>query len=158
MPGTASSGRKGAPTALKLLRGNPGRRPLPANEPKPRVMLPKPPAHLGEVEVAEWWRMGRMLVRLGIMTELDSVALAAYCQVYGRWVEASEAAKKYGTVLVDAKSSKLYKSPYLQIATEAWAQMVRMLVELGATPVARPKVTAQPKPTKADPMEAMLGG
>lgn len=150
-------GRPKTPTALKLLRGNPGRRPLPKDEPKPRVMLPKPPAHLGEVEVKEWWRMGRMLVRLGIMTELDSVALAAYCQVYGRWVEASEAAKKYGTVLVDAKSLKLYKSPYLQIATEAWAQMVRMLVELGATPVARPKVTAQPKPAKADPMEAMLG-
>ena len=37
----ASGGRKPLPTKIKLLRGNPGRRPLNENEPEPEVRLPR---------------------------------------------------------------------------------------------------------------------
>ncbi len=35
-------GRKPTPTALKLLKGNPGKRPLPENEPNPQGEVKKP--------------------------------------------------------------------------------------------------------------------
>ena len=41
---SAMRGRKPTPTHLKLVRGNPGKRPLNASEPKPQLTLPSPPA------------------------------------------------------------------------------------------------------------------
>jgi len=37
------------------------------------------------------------LVSLRIVTALDRSALAAYCNAYGLWAEATEAIQKYGT-------------------------------------------------------------
>ena len=39
----ATRGRKPTPTAIKLLEGNPGKRPLNANEPKPAKKRPPVP-------------------------------------------------------------------------------------------------------------------
>jgi hypothetical protein len=60
-------GTKNKPTALKKLTGNPGRRPLPKNEPMPP---PVDPSHSSEFkgESLEWFNM---LKDLGILTEAD---------------------------------------------------------------------------------------
>ncbi len=42
----ATRGRKPKPTALKVLEGNPGKRPLNLNEPKPEKKAPKCPSWL----------------------------------------------------------------------------------------------------------------
>ena len=39
-------GRKPSPTHLKLVKGNPGKRPLNVSEPEPEAVLPCPPAEL----------------------------------------------------------------------------------------------------------------
>jgi phage terminase small subunit len=87
-------GRKPKPTHLKLLEGNPGRRPLNIGEPRPQAKIPTCPAHLSPSAKAEWKRLAHMLHRLGVITELDRAALAAYCQAYGRWVEAERKLKE----------------------------------------------------------------
>jgi len=35
--------------------------------------------------------MSQQLLRLGLLTVIDWAAFAAYCTVFGRWVEAEEA-------------------------------------------------------------------
>ena len=87
-------GRKPVPTAIKLANGNPGKRPLNPREPKPVTSIPTCPAHLMPTAKAEWKRLARYLHDLGVISELDRAALAAYCQAYGRWVEAERRLKE----------------------------------------------------------------
>lgn len=74
------AGRPPTPTALKLLRGNPGKRKLNADEPKPPVGA-QPPAWLkaNPVLLAEWSRHAGRLTKLGLLTEIDDDALATLC-------------------------------------------------------------------------------
>ena len=42
-------GRKPTPRNLKIVRGNPGKRPMGAREPQPEVNVPEPPDFLGKI-------------------------------------------------------------------------------------------------------------
>lgn len=75
-------GRKPLPSAIRLATGNPGKRPINAREPKPVTSIPTCPAHLMPTAKAEWKRVARYLHDLGVISELDRAALAAYCQAY----------------------------------------------------------------------------
>jgi P27 family predicted phage terminase small subunit len=147
------SGRKPIPTKLKLLRGNPGKRPLPENEPQPQVRLPSAPTFLSEEGKREWKRTGRRLQSLGLMTEIDTSALAAYCQAWARWKEAEEMLNQFGAVIKVGGS--LQPSPYLSVANKAMAQMVKLLAEFGMTPSSRSRVTAVATEKAEDPMDAL---
>jgi phage terminase small subunit len=67
-------GRKPTPTALKLVAGNPGKRPLNRHEPKPVTAIPTCPAHLMPTAKTEWKRLARYLHDLGVISELDRAA------------------------------------------------------------------------------------
>ena len=105
------AGRRPKPTNLKLLQGNPGKRPINPNEPQPPVEIPSAPDHLNEVAKQEWNRIAEKLERLGLISELDRAALAAYCCAYGRWVEAEEALMKTGPVVRSPNGYPMF-SPY----------------------------------------------
>ncbi len=128
-----------------MLAGNPGRRPLNQREPQPPILmeLPQPPLPLSSNARREWVRTGGMLLRTGILTELDLSALAAYCVVYGRWVEAEGDVRRRG-VMVPAKprSKNLVQNPFLAIANKALQQMLRLLAEFGLTPSTRTRIVA----------------
>src|SRR5262245_3685380 len=115
-------GRRPKPTHLKLLTGNPGRRPLNKGEAKPPPGIPSCPGHLNPVAKREWRRVSRLLAECGLFTEIDRAALAAYCQCYARWVEAERAIGEVGT-LVKAPSGYPIPHPYFGIANRAMKQM-----------------------------------
>ena len=71
---------KPTPTALKLLKGNPGKRPLNKLEPRPRLRVPRVPSHLDDAGEVEWYRVVKELKVLGLVSGMDRAALAAYCQ------------------------------------------------------------------------------
>ena len=135
------AGRRPIPTALKLLRGNPGHRPLNDREPAPKAKLPKVPEYLSDVAKQEWRRTGRRLAALGLVTEIDGTALAAYCVAFARWVDAEKQIQQSGTVIKVGKM--LQVSPYLAIANKAMAQMCRLLGDFGMTPSSRSRVKAE---------------
>ena len=150
------AGRLMTPTALKLLRGNPGHRPLPENEAKPPVKLPKPPAYLQSEARKEWKRTGAKLAALGLMTTIDATAFAAYCECYARWLDAIQGLRKFGLVVqtpttvihnpdgsLVEKAGKFMMNPFLRVVRETHDQMVVMLREFGMTPAARSRVHAQ---------------
>jgi len=148
------SGGKPTPTPLKLLRGNPGRRPLNQSEPHPVVRLPTPPAHLSKEARKEWRRSGAFLLEIGLISDLDRSAFAAYCTAYGRWVEAEEALKTYGLMLKSPNGFPI-QSPYLAVANRALEQMRSLLAEFGMSPASRSRVTAT-SAAEEDPFEAFL--
>lgn len=50
--------------------------------------LPTAPRYLTKIAKAEWRRIGRLLKDAGLLTDLDTTALGAYCAAYSRHVEA----------------------------------------------------------------------
>src|SRR5262249_30285062 len=86
----AMRGRPKLPTKLHILHGNPGHRPLNTNEPEPETSIPELPTILVGEALLEWHRITAELLQLGLVTKVDRAALAAYCQAWGRWVEAEE--------------------------------------------------------------------
>lgn len=150
------AGRKPIPTNLKLLRGNPGKRPLNQNEPTPAPKIPRAPEHLSDEAKREWRRMARTLFDLGLLTEIDRAALAAYCTAWGRWVEAENNLKKYGTVMLSPDKGWPVQSPYLSIANRAMEQMQKFMVEFGMTPSSRSKVSASKAEQSSDPFSEWM--
>ncbi len=72
------------PAHLKLLNGNPGKRPIVPDPVSPTVELPEPPEWLCESGLAEWRRAGAELEKLSLISQLDLALFALYCQTYGR--------------------------------------------------------------------------
>lgn len=135
-------GRKPTPTAVKVLRGNPGRRPVDiTGEPRPDSSIPHCPAHLNDEAKREWRRMVKKLHEAGLFTYIDKAALAMYCQAWGRWVEAEEKLEKHGSIM-KTKNGNLIQNPYLAVANRAMKQLKEMAAEFGMTPSARTRVKA----------------
>ena len=93
-------GRKPTPTALHLLRGNPGKRRRDAREPKPAAAGSAPPRPGWRTTPGlEWQRLAPMLARLGVLTETDADALAAYCEAWVTWKQATQKLRQFGLVV-----------------------------------------------------------
>ena len=152
-----TSGRKPTPTALKLVKGNPGKRALNKNEAKPDLAQPTPPEFLNTDAKVEWGRVVGTLYKAGLMTELDRAALAAYCQAYGRWAQAERALSRMAdkdeynrALMVKTHNGTAIQNPLVGIANKAKADMVRYAAEFGMTPSARSRVTATPDDQKQE--------
>ena len=78
---------------------------------------------------------------MGVLTTIDRAALAAYCQAYGRWVEAEEKLKETPS-LFKTPSGYVQQSPWLGIANKQLELMGRYMTELGMTPASRSRVAA----------------
>lgn len=143
-------GRKPEPTALRVLRGNPGKRPLPAGEPKPLALDSlEPPDWLDLEARQEWVRLAPVLQRLGVLTETDVGALAAYCEAWATWKGATQKIRQFGMVVKSKEGELPVVSPYVKIAHNALLQMRGLLVEFGMTPSSRVRVHTK----KTDPLE-----
>jgi P27 family predicted phage terminase small subunit len=103
--------------------------------------LPRCPPHLNSAAAAEWRRIAKALQRAGVFTTFDRAALAAYCQAWGRWVEAEERLRET-PALVKTPSGYIQQSPWLTIANKQLELMGRYMVELGITPASRSRVMA----------------
>lgn len=132
-------GQKPKPTALKILEGNRGRRPLNDREPKPPVALPPPPDHLDAVAIREWRRVCKQLYELGIMSRLDVAILACYCDSYSEWVHFKRDIRTRGTIISNRKRGRVV-NPMIRLAMQAKRELARYAVELGITPSARSRV------------------
>jgi P27 family predicted phage terminase small subunit len=134
-------GPKPKPTALRRLQGNPGKRGYNHEEPQPPEGMPDCPDHVSGTAREEWDRLAGVLHAMGVVTLVDRAALAAYCQCYGRWVEAEE--KLQATpMLLKTATGYVQQSPWLSIANKQLELMGRYMAELGLTPAARSRVAA----------------
>jgi len=133
-------GRKPKPNVLKVLEGNPGKRPINDREPAAPAGIPDCPDYLDDVARDEWQRTGEVLRDMGLLSLADRTALAAYCTAYSRWVQAEAAVKKYGTIVKSPDKGFPMKSPYLTIADQAMESMRKFMVEFGLTPSSRSRI------------------
>lgn len=152
MPGTSRSGRKRKPTQLKIVTGNPGKRPLPKDEPQPKALkkTAKAPAGMSAQAKKVWPRVVKILADMHLFTEADTDAVRMYCENFARWEIANkEITTRAGMVDIHPTSGALVISPYHKIAKECEANMFKIMTEFGMTPSSRTKVRTE-KPKGAD--------
>lgn len=154
----ATRGRKPTPTAIKELEGNPGKRPLNSNEPKPDTTAPKCPKWLEPEAKKEWKRLSIEMERIGILTKVDMAAFAAYCQAYARWQEAEKFITEHGTI-VRTPSGYWQTVPQVSIAQTYMKIMEKLAEQFGLTPSSRSRIIAGSQEGPAeDEMEKILRG
>lgn len=137
------AGRKPKPTALKVIAGNPGGRPLPKNEPKPKADTGRCPTRLKGMARKEWNRLVPILKDAGLFTRVDRNAMAMYCDQYSIYCEAMKSINDVGAVIKDSQNRPA-QNPYFRVANKASGIMSRMLVEFGMTPSSRSRVQVVP--------------
>ena len=109
------AGRKPKPTALKKLEGNPGKRKMNTKEPVPGKGMPDCPKWLLPEAKEEWKRLCQKLSEMGVLTEIDMAAFAAYCQSYARWKEAQQHIDEEGSTFETEKGYQ-QQTPWVGIA------------------------------------------
>jgi len=158
-----AAGRKPIPTALKKLRGNPGRRPLNENEPTPKCEAPEIPDWIKDDELAveEWDRITKELEVVGLLNKLDHALIESWVVCYSRWVQAEKKVLENGTLyksgekittkkkrngdIEEVKSGgNVTTSPYLWIANKSWTQLMKLSAEMGLTPSSRSRIAITP--------------
>lgn len=155
---TKTRGPLPKPTALKLMAGNPGKRPLNLSDGvNPLIEIPTPPKHLGRAALKEWRRITPILEDLGLVSGLDLAALALYCQSYGMLVElelAFNAKVAHGVAqglsasdavlsasIGTTPSGYQQQSVLIQLVRSHREEVNRYLAHFGLSPSARARVT-----------------
>lgn len=153
------AGRKPKPTAVKKLEGNPGKRKLNTREPMSDKGIPDCPKWLLPEAKEEWNRLCEKLNQMGVLTDIDRSAFAAYCQSYARWKEAQEHINSEGATYETEKGMQR-PNPYVAICNTEQRLMMSAASEFGLTPSARSRIMAASSVNKndVDEMEALLGG
>jgi P27 family predicted phage terminase small subunit len=130
---------KPVPTEIKRLRGNPGKRRLPkeGEEPHPDLVaeLPEPPEWLGVFGVAEWERVGPVLVGQRLLTDADLMAFAAYCANVDLMIESMQDIEKNGHTIAGARGE--VRNPALASFAQAVTALRALATEFGMTPSSR---------------------
>ena len=153
-------GRRGPapePTAMKIIRGNPGKRKLNKSEPQPIVAMPHCPDYLDADAKAEWDRLAPILVRMKVLTEADYIALASLCQTFSTMVKAQEQLSNSG-ILFKTPSGYVQQAPLIGVVNNCTEKIVTLCREFGLTPSARSRMlTNQTEASKEDDPWARLG-
>lgn len=117
------AGRPRKPSPIRVLEGNPARRPIPPDLESPDVADPSqyPDWLISPRAQGFWLEMAPLLASIRVLTETDRHALALWCAAMDRYLD---------------NPSK-----------DNTAVVLRLLTELGMTPASRSKVVPTPKQT-----------
>jgi P27 family predicted phage terminase small subunit len=152
------------PIELKLLRGNPGRRPVPSTlRVLPPPEPPSPPDHLSEYALEEWRRVAPELHACRLLTPLDLMPFAAYCEAFSVWRTALDVIETmaandpltHGLMVKTPDGASI--SPVVRIARQAAREMLRFAEEFGMTPSARARIAAGVPAAFASEFDGLLG-
>lgn len=146
------------PTALRLVKGNPSKRAINKNEPKPPSGVPPIPKHFNKQEKYWFKRVGEELDCANVITKLDGMALELLIGAYVEWRKHRDVIDQVGETynVTNMQGETLVKAhPRVVMMEKAWMRVHRMLSEFGMTPSARSKVSSEGK-GEADPLEEFL--
>ncbi len=156
-----TAGRKPTPDYLKVLEGNPGKRPLAVAIPEPEVATAPCPPHLTGYARECWlWAMGALTQSVKVFTPADGLALEMLCLSYGHARDCYDAMKDpaKGTVYVSVgRNGTQYKSrPEVAQFFEAQRNVRAFLGEFGLTPAARQRLRGIMQPDMFDELDRFM--
>ena len=166
----ATRGRKPAPIELKLLKGNPGKRPINAKA----SVLQQPEALTEDAapgmlldEAKPYWDHAIAHAPRGLLRKLDIYLLAAWCNAAYRYEYNIRLAAKSDVIPVrgaklaglDAKDRPVMHNPFSTAARAYLKDMTMLAAELGFTPSSRARLGAAESAVSnlEDPWEQIAG-
>lgn len=158
------SGPPKTPTHLRLVRGNPSKRPINKNEPQPPKGVPPVPKHFDKQGKYWFKRMAEELDAIGVISQLDARALELLVEAYTEYRHHCETLDREGytyAVYSDDDEGKereirmIKPHPAAMMKADAWKRLRAMLAEFGMTPSSRSKVSKD-KPDDDDLLSQFL--
>ena len=146
------------PTHLALVKGNPSKRPINKNEPKPPSGVPPIPKHFDKQGKYWFKRIGEELDAVGVLTTLDAKALELLIEAYVEYRQHCDTLEIEGytyRVKTQNEDVLIKAHPAAVMKSDAWKRIRAMLSEFGMTPASRSKVGVI-GPAEADPLEEFL--
>ena len=125
-------GPKPQPTEIKVFRGNPGKRSLPAAEMKPRAGTPEMPEWLGEIGRA-YWLDALTNLPPDVVTLADGAMLSQYAHAWEVFHEARQLVAEHGLIAVSDKGSE-YMHPAVGIMSAARKEIRQCAALFGLSP------------------------
>ncbi len=154
-------GRRGPPpkpTAIRLLDGNPGKRPLNTREPRPRPGVPRSPSDLNDEGKRVWRRLVAELRRMGVVATVDADALEGYVRTYLRWKAAERFLEEHGAVYPirdeQGRIKCMAQFPQVAIARNLLLILKSYQQEFGLTPASRTRLQI-PWPDERKPWDGV---
>lgn len=136
-------GRKPTPTVLRVLKGNPSKRPLNDNEPRPPLMAEDCPPELTAPESRdEWQRTIVPALSSGHITSADRVFAIAHCELWATWRSQLEDASRHPHVVAVGAQKHPMPNPARTMANKTLMLLAKVDSELGLTPVSRSRVNS----------------
>jgi len=126
------------PTKLRVMRGNPGRRPLNDREPEPAASDQQPPSWLSEQARPFWEEFAPVVADMSVLTKADEAALALLCEAMADYLAARDS----------GVNSKI---------NDAFSRALRLMDRFGLNPAYRSKLKADPKAPN-NPLEKFTKG
>lgn len=161
-------GNRAKATKLKILQGNPGRRPINHDEPEPKAGIPTMPKWIKEFPVAvkEWKREAKILNEMGALTVAECGLLATRCYLASQIQEMASEIKKEGRVAYTSRMDSLGNEVMDAKANPKCIQIKNIITEyrqhgslLGLDAPSRTKIKIDGKPrSKADKFKARKNG
>lgn len=131
------------PSALKKLQGTYRSDRARGEVFPPSVEDLSPPDWLSDRAQEKWNELAPMLAADGLLTECDLDTLALYCQTWIHYLDAAKALEEGGTTSV-ARSGYEQVSPYVTIAKNCLADLIKIGDRLGLNPSTRTRLQVQP--------------
>jgi len=151
-------GRRPVPDSLKMIRGTFRKDRVNKNAPNPALVCPKPSKSLNNKEKKVWNELAPMLFNLGVLTEMDVVALTLLCRDLAMYQECIATIKKEGRVIkmVGSQGQIVHKvNPCYTIHRQLADSILQMLREFGMTPASRMKIVVDEKPKEKSKLEEL---
>jgi P27 family predicted phage terminase small subunit len=142
-------GRKPKPIYLKLLAGNPGKRPINTHAPAPPGELFEAPDWLSESQRAGW-AYAIAYSPPGLLRMLDRSLLVVWVVAEDLHRQALAEVGKLGLVVKTTAGNPI-QNPYLPILNKQAAMMLKAASELGFTPSSRSRIAVPPEEGGANP-------
>jgi P27 family predicted phage terminase small subunit len=152
----AKRGPKPQNPQLRVVHGNPGKRPPAKVGRGPAAARPKMPAWLGKVAKAKWRALIPQLEQLGILTAVDGDVLAAYCLAWEELQEATHLLQVSRTIC--RGSGALAAHPAVAMQRSAWKAVEKFAALLGLNPHARRGWLEGNQEEETDPLKAWEAG
>jgi P27 family predicted phage terminase small subunit len=162
-------GNRPISTGLKLLTGNPGKRPINENEPEPPRGIPELPGWLREFPAAveEWNREAEILDGMGVLTVAEGGTLAMRCYLAAQIQELALDIQKEGRVAYTSRMDSVGNEVMDAKANPKAIQIKNLITEyrqigslLGLDPSSRTRlsVTEKGKKSKFDGLVGARAG
>lgn len=134
-------GRKPAPTVLKVLRGNPGKRRLNRAEPQPPALEPDVPPELVEAEArVEWLRTIAPAIATGQITAADRALAIAHCDLWATWQSQLGEARRHAHIIAVGPNQYPTPNPARMMANKTYQLLRATAADLGLSPTSRARV------------------